>query len=147
MAKSYYSTVFDQPVDSVWDLVRDFGSYRIWVPDAEVFIEDGKSGDTVGAVRNVRMGELTVRQQLVAHSDVERSLSYTVLEPLRFPSVRNFLATIHLTPVVDGDRTFVEWWVVFDCPEQEYAHWTTQFAKLFAGWLTSLREVVAAPAG
>ena len=52
MAKAYYSTVFEQPAAEVWKIVRDFNNYPVWVGGAgESEIEDGKSGDTVGAVR------------------------------------------------------------------------------------------------
>ena len=27
MAKSYYSTVFDQSADAVWNVIRDFNNY------------------------------------------------------------------------------------------------------------------------
>jgi Polyketide cyclase / dehydrase and lipid transport len=145
--RSYYSTVFDQSANRVWDTIRDFGSYTVWIPDAQAYIEDGGSGVAVGAVRNVTVGELRIRQQLVAHSDVDRSYSYTALAPLRFPTVRNFLATLRVIPVVDGDRAFVEWWVTFDCPEGEHDRWTTQFADLFAGWLGSLRNVLSEQTG
>src|SRR6266436_6171980 len=54
MAKAYYSTVFEHPAPAVWKIVRDFNNYAVWVGGAgESAIEDGKSGDTVGAVRNV----------------------------------------------------------------------------------------------
>src|SRR5712692_2583662 len=54
MAKAYYSTVFEQPAPEVWKIVRDFNNYPVWVGGAgESEIEDGKSGDTVGAVRSV----------------------------------------------------------------------------------------------
>ena len=34
--------------------------------------------------------------------------------------VENYVATLKLTPVTDGDRTFAEWWAEFDCaPERE----------------------------
>lgn len=64
MATAYYSTVFDNRADHIWRHIRDFGSYRVWVPDAEVVMEDGRPGDAVGVVRDVRMGELRVRQQI-----------------------------------------------------------------------------------
>jgi hypothetical protein len=49
MAKAYYSTVFEQPAPDVWEIVRDFNNYPVWVGGAgESHIEDGKSGDTVG---------------------------------------------------------------------------------------------------
>ena len=34
--------------------------------------------------------------------------------------VENYVATLKLTPVTDGTRTFAEWWAEFDCaPERE----------------------------
>ncbi|WFU60161.1 hypothetical protein QA639_01270 [Bradyrhizobium pachyrhizi] len=54
VAKAYYSTVFEQPAGEVWKIIRDFNNYPVWVHGAGTSeIEDGKSGDTVGAVRNV----------------------------------------------------------------------------------------------
>jgi hypothetical protein len=36
--------------------------------------------------------------------------------------VENYVATLKLTPVTDGNRTFAEWWAEFDCaPERESA--------------------------
>jgi len=31
------------------------------------------------------------------------------------PPVENLQATLRVTPVVDGEHAFVEWWVTFDC--------------------------------
>lgn len=46
MAKSYYSTVFEQTADHVWAAMRDFGNYSWWTDDlVESHIEEGKSGD------------------------------------------------------------------------------------------------------
>jgi hypothetical protein len=140
MARSYYSTVFDESADRVWSAIRDFGNYTLWVDGVdEVRIEDGKSGDTVGAVRNVRMGETRIRQRLIAHSDRDRSYSYELCEPFRFP-VKNGVATIRVTPAVDGDKAFVEWWLTFDGALEELARWTAFFARSFATWLGSLRR-------
>ena len=34
--------------------------------------------------------------------------------------VENYVATLRLTPVTDGDQTFMEWTAEFDCaPERE----------------------------
>src|SRR5438309_10408239 len=77
MAKAYYSTVFEEPAADIWEIVRDFNNYTVWVGGAgESRIEDGKSGDTVGAIRNVLYQERRVRQRLLALSDVERSQTY-----------------------------------------------------------------------
>jgi hypothetical protein len=51
MAKAYYSTVFEQRANDVWNMIRDFNSQSILVRDeGQSEIDDGKSGDTVGAV-------------------------------------------------------------------------------------------------
>jgi hypothetical protein len=84
------------------------------------------------------MGDTRIRQRLLAHSDRERFYTYEFCEP-RFP-VRNYVATIRVTPIVDGDKAFGEWWVTFDCATEEYDHWTAFFAGSFATWLGSLRR-------
>ena len=139
MARAYYSTVFDESAARLWALLRDFGNYRLWIDEVEESgIEDGKSGDAVGAVRYARIGETRIRQRLLAHSDLERSYSYEFCGAPRFP-IRGFVATIRATPVTDGDRAFVEWWANFDCEAAEQAHWEGFLASSFAGWLESLR--------
>lgn len=143
MARSYYSTVLDQPAGVVWSAVRDFGNYTLWVEGVdEALIEGARSGDAVGAIRNVRMGETRIRQKLLAHSDRERCYSYEFCEPCRFP-VRDYVATIRVTPVVDGERAFIEWWATFDAAAEERDHWTEFFARSFATWLDSLRRRLA----
>jgi ribosome-associated toxin RatA of RatAB toxin-antitoxin module len=139
MARSYYSTVLQQPAERVWAIVRDFNSYSVWIPDATVSqIEGGKSGDTVGAIRDVRVGDRRIRQRLLSHSDRERFISYEFCDPIPYP-VRNYEATIRVTPVTDGDHAFVEWWASFDCAADDLDHWTTFYAQSFATWLGSLR--------
>ena len=77
MAKSYYSTVFEQSADAVWNVIRDFNNYPVWVDGAgQSHIEDGKTGDAVGAVRNVLYQDMLRRQRLLALSDVERAQTY-----------------------------------------------------------------------
>jgi hypothetical protein len=147
MARSYYSTVFDQTADQVWAAIRDFGNYTVWIEGVdETRIEDGRPGDAVGAVRDVRTGDTRLRQRLLAHSDLDRSYTYEFCEPLRYPSLRDFRATLRVTPVVDRGRAFVEWWATFDCPADELDSWTARFTDSFATWLASLRASIAVPA-
>ena len=55
-------------------MIRDFNNYSIWVQgERQSEIEDGKSGDTVGAVRSMHFRGTHIRQRLLARSDVERS--------------------------------------------------------------------------
>lgn len=140
MACASYSTVFDMSAARLWAALRDFGNYRLWVDGVdESEVEDGRPGDAVGAVRRVRMGETEIRQRLLAHSDIERSYSYEFCGEGRYP-VRDFRATIRVTPIIDGDRAFVEWWASFDAVGEDREHWTRFFGDAFASWLKSLRR-------
>jgi polyketide cyclase/dehydrase/lipid transport protein len=115
MATAYYSTIFQEPAPAIWKIVRDFNNYPVWVRGSgESRIEEGKSGDTVGAVRNVRYQGRQVRQRLLALSDTHRSQTYEFCGEPSLP-VTAFQATLRITPVIDGDRAFVEWWAEFDC--------------------------------
>ena len=139
MPTSYYSTIFTQSADTVWSVVRDFNAYPVWVDGAGASeIENGKSGDAVGAVRRVLYNGRTIRQRLLGQSDVERAQTYAFAEEAL--PVSNYRATIRVTPVVDGDRAFVEWWATFDCDAGEREQRTAFFQAAFAGWLESLRR-------
>ena len=143
MAKSHYSLVLDHPAEEVWAVIRPFDHYA-WagVPGATT-IEAGKAGDQVGAVRRVSTGAGSIRQVLLAHSDAQRSYTYALCDPAPFP-VRNYTATIRVAPVVEGNRSFVEWWATFDCAADEYDRWTRHFAhEGFAKWLAALREFMS----
>lgn len=140
MPKSYYSTIFDQPADEVWRVIRDFNNYPLWVDGAgESEIEGGKSGDAVGAVRNVLYNGDRRRQKLLALSDVERSQVYRFEGVPPLP-IWDFEATIRVTPIVDGDRAFVEWFASFDCYPEGQDERIAFFRDAFAGWLGSLRR-------
>ena len=144
MAKAYYSTVFEQKAADIWKIIRDFNNYPVWVAGAgESEIEGGKSGDTVGAVRNVLYRERRIRQRLLAQSDVERSQTYEFAGAPALP-VTGFQATLRVTPVIDGDRAFVEWWATFDCEAASRDELTGTLQGWFEKWLESLRDTLAA---
>jgi hypothetical protein len=148
MTKAYYSTVFEQSAPQVWKIVRDFNNYPVWVGGAgESAIEDGKSGDTVGAVRSVLYQDRRIRQRLLAQSDVERSQTYEFCGAASLP-VTGFQATLRITPIVDRDRAFVEWWATFDCDVGRRDELTGTLRSSFGKWLESLRSTMAnLPAG
>jgi len=62
--------------------------------------------------------------------------------PCPFP-LRNYIATLRVLPITDGDRSLVEWSATFDCLDAEYDRWTAYFEESFAGWLGSLRTNLA----
>jgi uncharacterized protein YndB with AHSA1/START domain len=142
MAKAYASTVIDAPADQVWARIRDFNGLPDWhggmVAASE--IEDGKAGDQVGAVRSFTLTNGDhLREQLLAHSDSDRSYTYD-FQKHPFDGVENYVATIRVTPVTDGGRSFVEWWTIFDCAPDKIGYWQNFFAtEVFRGGLDALK--------
>jgi hypothetical protein len=141
MAKSYASTVIDAPADEVWARIRDFNGLPVWhggmVATSE--IEEGKAGDQVSGIRSFTLTNgAHLREQLVGHSDEERSYTYNFQKhPF---DVDNYLATIRVTPVTDGDKSFVEWWTTFDCDRDQIGHWENFFAtEVFQGGFDALK--------
>ena len=120
MARVYVSSVIAAPAARVWARVRDFNGMPGWHPAiADSRIENGEPSDKVGCVRDFRLrnGD-RLREKLLGLSDFDLFCTYSILEsPM---GVENYVATLRLTPVTDGDRTFAEWSAEFDCaPERE----------------------------
>ena len=137
----YYSTVIDETADRVWSVIRDFNSYPVWVEGiSESHIEEGKAGDAVGAIRNFSNGHTRIRQRLLAHSDVDRFYTFESCEPLG--AITYYRGTGRVTPIVDGNRAFVEWSTVFDCPDAERDNCRAFFAEGTPQWLRSLRTTL-----
>jgi len=116
MIKVYVSSVIERPADVVWSVVRDFNGLPRWTPFvAESRIEQGLPADRIGCVRSFRLKEGgIIREQLLSLSDYDFQCSYAILEsPM---DVSNYVATLKLTPVTDGNRTFAEWSAEFDAP-------------------------------
>jgi hypothetical protein len=117
MLKVYVSSVIPAPIDKAWKLVRDFNGLPSWSHMVKVSrIEDGLPADKVGCIRNFIMHDGgNVIEQLVALSDPEYKLSYTIIK-IGIP-VKNYLSTIRLRPITDGNQTFMEWSTEFDVTE------------------------------
>ena len=116
--KVFVSSVVNAPAGQVWALVRDFNGLPAWTPFvAESRIELGAPADQVGCIRNFPLKDGgRIRERLLALSDYEFSMTYSILEsPM---GVENYVATLRLTPVTDGDRAYAEWTADFDCPPQ-----------------------------
>ena len=116
MIKVYVSTVLDSPADVVWGVVRDFNGLPKWTPFvSDSRIEQNQPADRIGCIRNFRLKDGgVIREQLLSLSDYDFQCSYSILEsPM---GVANYIATLKLTPVTDGNRTFAEWSAEFDAP-------------------------------
>jgi uncharacterized protein YndB with AHSA1/START domain len=118
MARVYVSSVIDAPAARVWERVRDFNAMPRWHPRIrESRIENGEPSDRIGCIRDFRLqnGD-RIREKLLGLSDHDLFFTYAILEsPM---PLTEYVATLRLTPVTDGDRTFAEWSAEFDCAEE-----------------------------
>lgn len=141
MARVYVSTVIAAPAARIWARVRDFNGMPGWHPAiAESRIENGEPADKVGCVRDFRLrnGD-RLREKLLGLSDYDMLCTYAILDsPM---PVENYIATLRLTPVTDGDRTFAEWTAEFDCaPEREQEMIATVGGGVFQGGFDALKR-------
>ena len=141
MARVYTSSVINARSDRVWARIRDFNGLPNWHPAiAESRIENGEPADKIGCVRDFRLrnGD-RIREKLLGLSDHDLFCTYSILEsPM---GVVNYVATLRLTPVTDGERTFAEWTAEFDCaPERETELVTNIGTGVFQGGFDALKR-------
>ncbi|NIA69417.1 SRPBCC family protein [Pelagibius litoralis] len=141
MAQVYTSSVIGAPAERVWAAIRDFNGLPDWHPGiVESRIEGGGPADQVGCVRAFRLQDGgVIRERLLALSDYDYSCSYAILEsPM---GVENYIATLKLTPVTDGARSFAEWSAAFDCAPEREAELVAMIGKdVFQGGFDSLKS-------
>lgn len=141
MTKIYVSSVIDAPAADVWRIVRDFNGLPSWTPFVvESRIEQNMRADQVGCIRNFRMRDGgIIRERLLSLSDYDLSYSYAILEsPM---PVEDYIASLALTPITDGNRTFAAWQADFDCPPEREAALVQQIGTgVFQAGLTALKQ-------
>ena len=117
------------PADRVWASVRDFNGLPNWHPAiAESRIENGEPSDKIGCVRDFRLqnGD-RMREKLLGLSDYDMFCTYSILEsPM---PLTNYVATLRLTPITDGDQTFIEWTAEFDCAPERGGRTRRQYRR------------------
>ena len=122
-------------------MVRDFNGLPDWTPFvAESRIEQDQRADQVGCIRNFRLRDGgVIRERLLSLSDYDLSRSYAILEsPM---PVENYIASLSLTPITDGNRTFAEWQAEFDCPPEREAALIQQIgSNVFQAGLNALKQ-------
>jgi len=142
MARVYVSTVVNARNDRVWARVRDFNGMPNWHPAiAESRIEGGEAPDKVGCIRDFRLrnGD-RIREKLLGLSDFDMFCTYSILEsPM---GVSNYVAPLRLTPVTDGEKTFIEWTAEFDCEQEREAELVENIGgNVFQGGFDALKRV------
>ena len=110
------SAVIDAPIERVWAVLRDFNSHSAWHPAVGPSeIEHGEPSDRIGCVRSFTLKDGNqIREQLLALSDRDHVSTYCILDATL--PMRNYVATVQLKRVTDGDRTFWHWESTFDVP-------------------------------
>jgi hypothetical protein len=141
MVKVYASSVIDTPAARIWELVRNFNSLPDWHPAiADSRIEGNLPADKVGCIRNFNLkGGGNIREQLLSLSDYDYAYSYSILvSPM---GVENYIATLKLTPITDGDRTFAEWTAEFDCAAEREGELARLIGQdVFQGGFNALKQ-------
>ncbi|NEH97726.1 SRPBCC family protein [Rhizobium leguminosarum] len=141
MARVYVSSVISAEAGNVWARIRDFNALAKWHPRIrDSRIEDALPADKIGCIRSIHLqnGDM-IREQLVALSDYDLFYSYTMLEgPM---PLSDYMATLRLTPVTDGARTFAEWSAEFSCdPANETDLTNTLGSSVFQGGFDALKR-------
>jgi hypothetical protein len=139
--KVSYSSVFARAADQVWAVIRDFNSYPVWVASVtESHIEEGKSGDAVGAIRSFEEHGIRIRQRLVSLSDRDRTYTYESCGTLG--SITYYEGTARVIPIADGNRALLEWSINFDCSPRDEADCVKGLEEAMPQWFESLRAVL-----
>ena len=141
MARVYVSSVVNASAARVWERVRDFNGMPKWHPRIrDSRIEDALPSDKVGCIRNFNLqnGD-NIREQLVGLSDYDLFYTYAILEsPM---PLADYVATLRLTPVTDGERTFIEWSAEFSCDPDDEADLVTRIGtNVFQGGFDALHR-------
>ncbi len=115
MARVYVSSVIPASVETVWGRVRDFNALPKWHPRIrESRIENAEPSDRIGCIRNFQLQNGDgIREQLLGLSDYDTFCTYCILEsPM---PLTDYIATLRLTKVTDGEYCFAEWSAEFSC--------------------------------
>ncbi len=140
MPRISVSSVVNAPAEKVWAVIRRFDAVVDWLPFVKSSpIEDGGDPTRVGCIRVLTQTDGEVfREVLVALSDAERSYSYTfVSSPV---PVRNHQTTLHVLPITDGDRSYVEWSSRFEIDPECEAQLVDLMNRNFLAGLRNLAE-------
>lgn len=132
MPEIFESGIINADADKVWSVLRDFAgvkNYSDEILSSELEGEEHPAGCRIGMIRHIVFrGKGEVREQLVALSDAERYLIYTILTPDTLP-IRNYSGKISIAPVSDTNRSVIGWSGSFSVEEgdtQQVSEWLRQ---------------------
>lgn len=140
MPRPYASGVVPASADDVWEIVRQFNGLPSWHPMiAESEIEDGRTAQEVGAVRNLTLADgAQVSERLLILDDDDRTYTYAFTDPGPMP-VRSYRSTVRVAPITATGEAFIEWWAWFDSDADVEQDMTNTFAAgVYGGGIEAL---------
>ena len=141
MGSTYQSIVVDAPVADVWAAIRDFHDMS-WAPNVieKLTVVGDHTGDQVGARRRLNDA---FEETLLGLNDLERTVHYRIDDgpsPVSKDDVENYIGTIRVHSVTEGNRSFVEWsshWDAKDDAASAFCH------GIYVALLTDLQTTFA----
>jgi hypothetical protein len=144
VTRIYVTSVINAPVEKVWAAIRDFNALPNWHPFVESSkIEQGLPSATVGCVRSFQLKNNggSIREQLLALSDRDRSCTYSILEsPM---GVRNYVATLRLIEITESKATLGEWQADFAISAEVEKQIVETLTSVFREGFKSLQDKLA----
>jgi len=140
MVRVYVSSIINAPIEQVWEYLRDFGTLHKWFPTVtDCHIEGDRRADQVGCVRNFGLeGGPRMREQLLSLSDVNHTWTYKMIEgPI---PISNYVPTFRLMAVTDGNVTFAEGAVRFDCAKEQEGEMAGFFSNAYQSAFNNVKQ-------
>ena len=140
MVRVYVSSIINAPIQQVWEYLRDFNALPKWFPSVtDSHIEGGMRADQVGCIRNFGLqGGQRMREQLLSLSDVNHTWTYKMIEgPIH---ISNYVPTFRLMPVTDGNVTFTEGAVRFDCAKEQEGEMAGFFSNAYQSAFNNVKQ-------
>lgn len=141
MITVFETSVIDAPIEEVWKIVRGFNDLPKWHPAiADSKIEGDLNSLTIGCVRNFNLqdGE-NIRETLLAYSELDYMFTYDMLTTGL--GLFNYISTMELRPITDGNRTYIQWIAEFTTAEGEEKEKAAMVGGgVFQGGFAALKE-------
>jgi len=139
MGKCYNSTIVDDSIEEVWEMIKDFHKMS-WGDKVitKVEIVGEISGTEIGAKRILNEA---FHETLLSVDNKNFSFTYSIDDgpgPVSKDSVSNYVGKVSLYPVTDSGETFVEWISTYESDSDSAVG---DFCNpIYAGLLSSLKS-------
>lgn len=139
MGKCYNSTIVDDSIEEVWEMIKDFHKMS-WGDKVitKVDIVGEISGTEIGAKRILNE---VFHETLLSVDNKNFSFTYSIDDgpgPVSKDSVSNYVGKVSLYPVTDSGETFVEWISTYESDSDSAVG---DFCNpIYAGLLSSLKS-------